>query len=81
MARHFWQNGFSLKHFDVISDPHSKTSVTRMRRERQPEADHYTRAFGHLGYRVIHPSDPPSSRGSATSRSGATAPVAARATS
>ena len=27
-------------------------------RERQPEADHYTRAFGHLGYRVIHPSEP-----------------------
>ena len=27
-------------------------------RERQPEADHYTRAFGHLGYRVIHPPEP-----------------------
>jgi hypothetical protein len=27
-------------------------------RERQPEADHYTRAFGRLGYRVIHPSEP-----------------------
>ena len=24
-------------------------------RERQPEADHYTQAFGHLGYRVIQP--------------------------
>jgi hypothetical protein len=81
MARHFWQNGFSLKHFDVISDPHSKTSVTRMRRERQPEADHYTRAFGHLGYRVIHPSEPAVLEGLGDITIWATAPVAARATS
>jgi N-dimethylarginine dimethylaminohydrolase len=27
-------------------------------RERQPEADHYTRAFGHLGYHVIQPPEP-----------------------